>query len=82
MNCCETREEEENPNSAAVDNIRKRRPTRIDQGKEVDVRAQEKGTSIDEWQQTGITLYFLIPSILHDEDADFFVNSVCMESLT
>ena len=32
----------------------------IDYGKEVDVRAQEKGTSIDERQQTGITLYFLI----------------------
>ena len=80
VNCCETREEEENPNPAAVDSIRKRRPTWIDQGKEVDVRAQEKETSIDELQQTGITLYFLIPSILHDEDADFFVNLVCMES--
>ena len=44
------------------------------------MRAQEKETSIDERQQTGITLYFLIPSILHDEDADFFVNLVCMES--
>jgi len=30
VNCCETREEEENPNPAAVDNRRKRRPTRID----------------------------------------------------
>ena len=30
VNCCETREEEENPNPAAVDSRRKRRPTRID----------------------------------------------------
>jgi len=30
VNCCETREEEENPNPAIVDSRRKRRPTRID----------------------------------------------------
>ena len=30
VNCCETREEEENSNPATVDSRRKRRPTRID----------------------------------------------------
>ena len=30
VNCCETIEEKENPNPAAVDNRKKRIPTRID----------------------------------------------------
>ena len=62
MKYCETREEEETSNLATVDNRRKRRPKSIDWGKEVDVRAQRKETSIKKQQQSEITLYLL----LHD----------------
>ena len=49
------RKMKKNRNTVAVDNKRKRRPKRIGEGEEVDMRAQRKGTSIEVHQQNVIT---------------------------
>ena len=50
------RNKKKNPSAEAIDSRRKRRLRKIDSGKEVDVRAQRKGTSIEGKQQTLIIL--------------------------
>ena len=84
LRCCETKEEEEKPNPATIDSRRKSRPTRIDQGKEVDVRAQGKGTSRTTTKQDN----FLFPYSLFSFHQFYMIemqiplfNLVCMESL-
>ena len=49
-----------NPNPVVVDSRRKRRSRMIDLGKEVDMRAQGKGTSIEEQQQNWITIFLIL----------------------